>query len=144
MEPLLGSLCQMALELITADNSPDGDCCICLRAMKAQTTSLFLLTTCYHCFHMECVRAYVGWRDENPPDQAPMHLRVASGYVEPPLFQCPVCRRVPGDADLERVKALKEVRFAGVIVDALLLRWGARLTPSPYGYTCRRRGRLLR
>jgi len=125
-EPLLGSVCQTALELITADNSPDGDCCICLRAMHAQTTPLFLLTTCYHCFHTDCARAYVGWRDENPPEEAPMHLRVASGYVEPPLFQCPVCRRVPGDADLERVKTLKEVRFA-----ALLLRESPSLWLSP-------------
>ena len=67
-EPLLGSLCQLALELITSFNSPDGDCCICLGPMHAHAAPLFLLTTCYHCLHTACARAYVGWQHQHPPE----------------------------------------------------------------------------
>jgi len=75
-ELVLGHLCELALDIITQHNVPDGECCFCLGLLVCDhhhadvggslrpaydVTEL----SCFHCFHSNCFVSWLRWQQNH-------------------------------------------------------------------------------
>lgn len=119
-EMVLGHLCELALELMTAANHPSGTCAFCLEELISNslaTPSLASSSTatnyaysilklpCFHCFHLPCFTAWYEWQQAQqrtvldpglPGAELPRRedVECEGGWIARGVFavRCPSCR----------------------------------------------------
>ncbi|XP_038684968.1 uncharacterized protein LOC119984889 isoform X2 [Tripterygium wilfordii] len=118
---MLVTLCEAAVEKLTAMNHPDGDCPLCLCPLVSEdeqcvTLPFMKLMSCFHCFHSECIIRWWKWlrtEKETDPNYShgttlrPMrdgdHQNDVHEVKEESMGNCPVCRKVFHAKDFEHV-----------------------------------------
>jgi E3 ubiquitin-protein ligase RNF25 len=118
-EMVLGHLCELALDLLTENNHPNGTCVFCLEDLICQTQLLpnsagnsscyhILKLPCFHCFHIPCFTAWFQWHQAavaaaaaelGAPGQekstpAGHDVQCENGWVAKSVYtiKCPSCR----------------------------------------------------
>ncbi|KAK7386145.1 hypothetical protein VNO78_26147 [Psophocarpus tetragonolobus] len=114
---MLVSLCEEAVEKLSAMNHPDGDCPLCLfplvpEDLQSETLPFMKLMSCFHCFHSECIIRWWQWLQSSKVDSANTDstpaLRNQDNHkkMEDSVGNCPVCRKPFLAKDLDHVLAL--------------------------------------
>lgn len=124
--PMLVTLCEEAVDLLTNMNHPEGDCPLCLYPLvsddRSRTSLPFMkLMSCYHCFHSDCMIRFWKWiHEKNETKALNQTLEIAPASVEIQRDDssqgqvlhdcmsqlkgnCPVCRKVFNAKDIEHV-----------------------------------------
>jgi len=102
-EPALFALLEAGRAALTALNSPQGECSICLGSLCDAGSEHVLRTPCYHVFHRQCLIEYC--RAEITRD----HLRTQQPDALSLSLPCPECRAdIPWTAYPELQKLLPQ------------------------------------
>nr|CAD1835063.1 unnamed protein product [Ananas comosus var. bracteatus] len=104
-----------AVEILSSMNHPDGDCPLCLYPLvreekNASALPFMKLMSCFHCFHCECffrwwrwLQAQSGTNQAEEPTVTAGNQRDMHEVVNQHQGNCPVCRQVFDEKDLEHV-----------------------------------------
>ncbi|XP_002989843.2 E3 ubiquitin-protein ligase RNF25 [Selaginella moellendorffii] len=89
-EPMLVTISEFAVDFLTSNNYPEGDCCFCLfpLALDHAHQHYMKLMSCFHCFHSDCFSDWWKWL---PADST---------------ASCPVCRAEIHTQDVAHVKEI--------------------------------------
>lgn len=125
--PMLVTLCEEAVEMLSNMNHPAGDCPLCLYPLVKENDGSALpfmkLMSCYHCFHSDCIMRWWEWLQNDDTDSkksstaattevihASEGLDLSSSAKHHNVSQhkglCPVCRKVFDEKDIEHVRDL--------------------------------------
>ncbi|TVT96837.1 hypothetical protein EJB05_57912, partial [Eragrostis curvula] len=125
--PMLVTLCEEAVEILSNMNHPAGDCPLCLYPLVREDTDgsvlpFMKLMSCYHCFHSDCIMRWWEWLqhgDAKPKENTSVTSRVIDAFkgfylsssdkhynVNQHKGFCPVCRKVFDEKDIEHVRNL--------------------------------------
>ncbi|KAI4295474.1 hypothetical protein L6164_035519 [Bauhinia variegata] len=118
---MLVTLCEEAVEKLSAMNHPDGDCPLCLYPLvpedqQNETLPFMKLMSCFHCFHSECIIRCWHWLQNTKetdsassagaagrPTQNMENRKDMHGKMKEGAGNCPVCRKPFHAKDLEHV-----------------------------------------
>ncbi|KAF0895708.1 hypothetical protein E2562_014326, partial [Oryza meyeriana var. granulata] len=126
--PMLVTLCEEAVEILSNMNHPAGDCPLCLYPLVQEDKDgsalpFMKLMSCYHCFHSDCIMRWWEWLQNDDTDSkksstavttevihASEGLDLSSSAKHHNVSQhkglCPVCRKVFDEKDIEHVRDL--------------------------------------
>ncbi|XP_003746922.1 E3 ubiquitin-protein ligase RNF25 [Galendromus occidentalis] len=102
---VLYELIQAAVDHLTAGNSPDCQCSICLYDFTE--TDVFVKTGCFHYFHGHCLSRYIKYQLEEMHEKKEEAKKNNSPLKEPLILMCPMCRvEIPEDLVAEDSESL--------------------------------------
>ncbi|XP_015697950.1 E3 ubiquitin-protein ligase RNF25 [Oryza brachyantha] len=126
--PMLVTLCEEAVEILSNMNHPAGDCPLCLYPLVQEdkdgsTLPFMKLMSCYHCFHSDCIMKWWEWLQNVDTDSKKSNTAVTTEVIHASegldlsssakhhnVSQhkglCPVCRKVFDEKDIEHVSDL--------------------------------------
>jgi E3 ubiquitin-protein ligase RNF25 len=108
-EMVLGHLCELALDLLTEANHPNGNCIFCLEdVIGNQTITLassngssssapsyqVLKLPCFHCFHIPCFTAWFQWQQAAAAAAAAEPLGAPGSQQRGSSSSLPACQDV--------------------------------------------------